>query len=97
MRVYVRAKFDVSSIILKSFRQRRVVLLLPTSKGTPNKPTQIRFKRCAANFKTNFLAFNVTYGQQSFLNLEIANLSKKNYLASLLIATSKMEHFANCS
>ena len=39
--VYLRAKFEVSSIILMSFRQR-VILPLPTSKRTPKKPTQIR-------------------------------------------------------
>ena len=42
MDVYLRAKFEVSSIILTSFRQG--VILPPTSKRTPKKPTQIRVK-----------------------------------------------------
>ena len=45
MGVYLRAKFDVSSIILTSFRQGgggNFTLHPPTSKGTPKKPTQIR-------------------------------------------------------
>ena len=47
MGVYLRTKFQVSSIILTIFRQEgggRVILPLPypTSKQTPKKPTQIR-------------------------------------------------------
>ena len=44
MGVYIRAKFEVSSMILTSFRQG-VILSPPTSKRTPKKPTQIRVKR----------------------------------------------------
>ena len=40
MGVYLCAKFEVSSIILTSFR--RGSFTPPTSKGTPKKPTQIR-------------------------------------------------------
>ena len=41
--MYLRAKFEVSSIILTSFTQGGEVILLPsTSKRTPKKPTQIR-------------------------------------------------------
>ena len=45
MDVYLRAKFEVSIIILTSFR-RGVILPLPppTSKRIPKKPTQIRDK-----------------------------------------------------
>ena len=39
MGVHLRAKFEVSSIILTGFRQGVVP---PTSKRTPKKPTQIR-------------------------------------------------------
>ena len=42
MILYLRAKFEVPSIILPSFRQG--VILLPTSKRTPKKPAQIRVK-----------------------------------------------------
>ena len=45
MGVYLRVKFQVSSIILTIFRQGGGVilpLLYPTSKQTPKKPTQIR-------------------------------------------------------
>ena len=49
MRLYLRAKFEVSSVILMGFRYggggRGGVILLPTSKRTPKKPTQIRVKR----------------------------------------------------
>ena len=42
MGVYLRAKFEVSSIILTSFRQGVILSPLPpTSKRTPKKPTQI--------------------------------------------------------
>ena len=41
--MYLRAKFEVSNIILTSFRQGGEVILLPsTSKRIPKKPTQIR-------------------------------------------------------
>ena len=43
MGVYLRVKFEVSSIILTGFRQG-VILLPPTSKRTPQKPTQIRVR-----------------------------------------------------
>ena len=45
MGVYLRAKFDVFSIILTSFRQRVILAPPPTSKRTPKKPTQIRVKK----------------------------------------------------
>ena len=48
MGMYLRAKSEVSSIILTSFRQGRGSFTLPphplTSKRTPKKPTQIRVK-----------------------------------------------------
>ena len=44
MGVYLRAKFEVSSMILTSFRKRgEVILLLPQIK-TPKKPTQIKVR-----------------------------------------------------
>ena len=43
MFVYLCAKFEVSSIILTSFRGGRGGIT-PTSKRTPKKPTQIRVK-----------------------------------------------------
>ena len=42
MGVNLRAKFQVSSIFLTSFRQGDISLLPATSKRTPKKPTQIR-------------------------------------------------------
>ena len=55
MDVYLRAKFEVSSIILTSFRGRGGGEFYhppppPTSKQTPKKPSQIRVK---AHFRTN--------------------------------------------
>ena len=46
MGVYLRAKIEVSSIILTSYRQgERVIFLLPaTSKRASKKPTYIRAK-----------------------------------------------------
>ena len=46
MSVYLLAKFEVSSMILTSFRHRGnfTLPLPPTSKRTPKKPTQIRVK-----------------------------------------------------
>ena len=46
MSVYLRAKFEVSSIILTSFRQGGVILPPPppTSKLIPKRSTQIRVK-----------------------------------------------------
>ena len=45
MCVYLRKKFQVSSIILTIFRHGGTVALPPlTSKQTPKKPTQIRVK-----------------------------------------------------
>ena len=44
MSVYLRAKFEVSSILLTSFRQG-LILPPPTHlKTNPKKPTQIRVK-----------------------------------------------------
>ena len=42
MGMYLRAKFNVSSIILTSFRRGVILPPSPTSKRTPKKPTQIR-------------------------------------------------------
>ena len=47
MGVYLQAKFQVSSIILPSFRQGGGGVILPppfTSKQTTKKPTQIKVK-----------------------------------------------------
>ena len=44
--VYLRAKFEASTIILTSLRHGGNLIIppSPTSKRTPKKPTQIRFK-----------------------------------------------------
>ena len=44
--MYLRTKFQVSSIIQTSFRQRVILSHPPhpTAKGTPKKPIQIRVK-----------------------------------------------------
>ena len=44
MGVSLRAKFEVSRIILTSFRQGGNFTPSPTSKEAPKKPTQIRVK-----------------------------------------------------
>ena len=48
MCLYLRTKFQVSSIILTSFREEEVILhhSSPTSKRTPKNPTQIRVNTC---------------------------------------------------
>ena len=61
MFLYLRTKFQVSSLLLTSFRQRKeggggVILPLPhTSKRTPKKLTQIRVK--SGNFLNNLTVF----------------------------------------
>ena len=47
MCLYLHTKFQVSSIILASFRQ--VVILPPAQKQTPKKPTLIRVKVAIEN------------------------------------------------
>ena len=44
MGVYLRTKFEVSSIILTSFRQGDNFAPTPTSKRTPKKPAKIKVK-----------------------------------------------------
>ena len=61
MGMYLRAKFEVSSLILTSFRQGGGGgVILPTSptilKRTPKKPTQIRVK---ASTETNSYRINL--------------------------------------
>ena len=62
MGVHLRAKFEVSSIILTSFRQGGVILHPPTSKRTSKKPTQIRVDKttiCCSNMSYfNVFGFN---------------------------------------
>ena len=61
MGLYLRAKCQVSRIILTSFRQG-VVFLLPlpppttttTTKQTPKEPTQARLKQLSLNTKQEF-------------------------------------------
>ena len=60
MFLYLRTKFQVSSLFLASFRQRKEgggeILPLPhTSKRTPKKLTQIKVKR--GNFLNNLTVF----------------------------------------
>ena len=43
MCVYLRAEIEISSIILTSFRQG--IILPPTPKRNPKKPTQIRVNK----------------------------------------------------
>ena len=51
MGAYLRAKFEVSSIILTSFRQGgQFYPNLHTSKQTTKKPTQIMIKACVGLF-----------------------------------------------
>ena len=54
MDVYLRTNFEVSSIILKSFRQG--VIYPAPSKRTPKNPTQIRVnKQYQAKLNENYL------------------------------------------
>ena len=58
MFVYLCAKFEVSSIILTSFKGGRGGIT-PTSKRTPKKPTQIRVKEVSSLFLCDLLVFYV--------------------------------------
>ena len=70
MGVYLRAKFEVSSLIATGFRQAgggEVILSLPppTSKRTPKNPTQIRVNSLTA-FCYIFYG-NLDYAQRTLL------------------------------
>ena len=54
MCVYLHAKFEVSSIILISFRQGAGEPLFPSSKKTPKNSTQISVKLKLEKIKKNF-------------------------------------------
>ena len=57
MGVYLRAKFEVSSIILTSFRQGECGNFTPhRSKRTPKKPTQIRVNNLFVFFLSRFIS-----------------------------------------
>ena len=53
MCVYLRTKFQVSSIIVMSFRQGVILPPQPhpTAKQTPKKPTQIRVNKNSSKYK----------------------------------------------
>ena len=59
MYVYLRTNFQVSSIILTSFKQKRGegYFTPPTSKWTPKNPAQICVVKKQENFKIAILAF----------------------------------------
>ena len=59
MGVYLSAKFEVSSIILTSFRQG-VTLPPPNSKRTPKKPIQIRVNMKVKCLNTQLINLRVT-------------------------------------
>ena len=65
MGVYLRAKFEVSSIILTSFRLGGGVILpppplLPTSKRTPKKPNQIKWVKWKSHLRAEIFGPNIT-------------------------------------
>ena len=64
MGVYLRAKFEVSSIILTGFRQGAIPPHPPaTSKRTPKKPNQIRVtkNKGIANFENYFVCSDLKF------------------------------------
>ena len=79
MDVYLRAKFEVSTIILTSFRQKNYPPTPPplhthTSKRTPKKPTQIRVKTIlAANL------FFVCFILQKTMHFDIVDTGDLKY------------------
>ena len=83
MGVYLRAKFEVSSIILTSFRQGGNFTPLPTSKRTPKKPTQIRVNA----FKNGTISLQPT--EYTGNPDKLAWVAKVSHYSSLEIFTPK--------
>ena len=61
IRVYLRAKFEVSTMILTGFKQGVIPPPSPTSKQPPKKLTQIRVKKivCLCFIKDSFIQVRV--------------------------------------
>ena len=95
MCVYLRAKLEVSSLTLTSFRQGVILLHPPTPKRTPKKPTQVRVKGISvfSNFKTkvvtNLNPFNSANNCLSlFLITDSVSLNCSSGLKKFKISTS---------
>ena len=88
MCVYLRIKFQFSSIILTSFRQG-VILPSPTSKRTFKKPIQIRIR--VLTFK-DFTAINILVTQHNRMNL-INEYSHNNYFQNHTTSESWQNYF----
>ena len=85
MDVYLRAKFEVSSIILTGFRQGVILLPPPTSKRAPKKPTQIRVKVGdnvrISKYKKNFAkGYTPNWSKQVFVISKIKNTVRWTYV-----------------
>ena len=70
MRVYLPAKFQVSGIILTSFKQGEVILPHPPppiSRRTPKKPTQISVKPLTQKYQCRSLFIHLSLKNLLFL------------------------------
>ena len=86
MNVYLRVKFQVSSVTLTSFRQEGVILppLSPTSKQNPKKLTRIRVK--AERSTSAFTYFDSI--SSLLISLELWQISGKSVCVSFLLRCS---------
>ena len=85
--LYLRAKLQVSRIILTSFRQGVILIPLPTAKRTPKNSTQIR-----VNFATGLTPFPAgTY----FLKIN-NGMSVNVDLVYLLLALNRFHTLSHC-
>ena len=73
MCLYLRTKFKVSSVILTSFRQGidKGVILPPTAKRIPNKPTLIRIK--IYTYDTFYIVIESPHSANATIILSIIN------------------------
>ena len=97
MCVYFRTKFQVSNIILTSFRQRDNFTLSPTPKQTPKKPTLISV---GMKKKSLFIIFHQLLVVKYCLRPEIASLTilgVKRGLSCNFAKTLKDRHFTGHS
>ena len=102
MCVYLSTKFQVSRIILTSFRQGVIYPPLPpTSEQTPKKPTQIRvndlhvaIKHCKVHHFTDDNLFNKSLKiLKKLLNIDLKNLTNWFNANKISLNVSKLTNY----